>query len=202
MAEEEKAITQGWCNQVRHACAQQVKERYDAMKELFTSKLEGVSEQLETTLQDLQKSLSMGSKRMADMDSASRAQTDQLRMEIKAVHERIDALCKSSSDHMDEHERIADAKFGEIKEELKELGKPPWNFIGVLVVILMAVGGSMLVTWRQVGVHDEKFENMRLKIDEISRVDSKRDEEVAKAILELKVHVKDDEHKFKDIEGK
>jgi len=190
MAEDEKEpITKGWCDRVRHACATQVKERYEAMKELFLSKLDGVSDQLETTLTDLQKSLSLGSKRMAEIEEQFRKGDLELDNKIALVHQRVDRVLKDTSDAMATHEVAADLKFEKIDKDIKELGKTPWQLIALVITVLLAVGGAMMATWRQVGVHDERFDNLKVQMQEL-KVAKDKD------IEDLQKHIREDDARF------
>lgn len=139
MPDRTDLITQKMCDQIRSSCTERVRERYDSMKELFQSKLVGISEQLEITLQDLQRSLSSGSKRMEDLNSDIKDLDAKHIQEVKELHVRID-VCNS---------------------KLEEHKKPNWPMWGIVVVVCLAVFGEMLVTWKSIGVMEERIGHIK-----------------------------------------
>ena len=164
---------------MRSSCSQRVMERYDAMKELFQSRIKGISEQLESTLSDLQKSLSLGSKRMQELDAGIYKNQERIAEETKAIHKRIDEL----------YERV-NIRITDLQTQVQKSKRPNWQFWGIAAMFIIAIGGEMLFSWKQIGVLEERLRNVITEVTSYKEDDKAELKELQEEIdkIQEKLH--------------
>ena len=132
---ENCAITKAFCNEVREQCSRRVIERYEMMKEYFTSRVEGISEQLEATLSDLQSALSRGSGRFTELEQRINNTRSDLERDLRSEHQALE-------------------------EKLEKVQQIPWPLIGVVITIGIPIVTGLLVLWRQSSLNTHDIEKL------------------------------------------
>ncbi len=156
MMSNNDVVTKEWCEQSRENCSARLNDKYSAMKELFTSRLDGIEDQLENMFADIQKVLSDGSIRMSTIDATISKTKDNLNIELE--------LCKKEL-----HQQVTSIMEKVHENELSFASSNKLSITQIIAIasLIIVIAGALIGTWGQTRVNSSIISEMHLKVNKI-----------------------------------
>jgi len=92
------------------------------------------------------------------------------------------------ADQSVENTKRTEVALSAIKSDIKDLKRISWPLVAILISVTLTIGGSMLITWRQVDVNEEKLYSLKLQVDEMKNRVIRQETQIEEALDTIKQH--------------
>jgi len=114
--------------------------------------------------------------------------TSQVKLRYDDMKELFMEKLVAIADQSVENTKRTEVALSAIKSDIKDLKRISWPLVAILISVTLTIGGSMLITWRQVDVNEEKLYSLKLQVDEMKNRVIRQETQIEEALDTIKQH--------------